>query len=95
LAAPALDQVIVGADGHPLRMVVPEPRTYALHKLWLSAQASRKATKRPRDREHAQIVGRLSERYLGKKIVANDMPWLSKSLKAQIKPLLSAMRETQ
>lgn len=93
LAAPTLEETVIGANGYPLRMVVPEPRTYALHKLWLSKQESRKALKRPRDREHAQIVGRLSERYLDKRLAAADMPWLSSELKAEIKPLLSALRE--
>lgn len=93
LAAPTIDQIIVGADGYPLKIVVPEPRTYALHKLWLSEQQSRTPVKRPRDRDHARIVAQLSERYLGKTLSAKEMPWLSAELKAQIKPLLRAMNQ--
>ena len=93
LQSPQLEQVIVGADGYPIRIVVPEPRTYALHKLWLSQQESRQVVKRPRDRDHAQITARLCITYLGRSFVASDMPWLSKELRAQIKPLISLARQ--
>jgi hypothetical protein len=82
LAAPRFEQFIVADDGYPLRLVVPEPRTYALHKLWVSRRSDRSAVKRPRDVGHAALVAELSQTYLGKRFVAKDMPWLSKDLKA-------------
>ena len=41
LAAPQFEQTIIGEDGRPLRIVVPEPRTFALHKLWVSKRDDR------------------------------------------------------
>jgi hypothetical protein len=57
LAAPPFEQTIIGEDGWPLRLIVPEPRTFALHKLWVSRREDRDPLKRPRDVAHARIVG--------------------------------------
>ncbi len=56
LAAPQFEQTIIGEDGRPLRIVVPEPRTFALHKLWVSKRDDRDPLKRPRDAAHARVV---------------------------------------
>jgi hypothetical protein len=45
-------------------MVVPDPRAFALHKLWLSRQTDREPIKRRRDREQAIAVCRLVLQYL-------------------------------
>lgn len=44
-----VSQVLVARDASPARLVVPDPRWLALHKLWLSAQAKRDPRKRPKD----------------------------------------------
>ncbi len=85
LQCPQFEQVIVAEDGLPLRMVVPDPRTYALHKLWVSQQPSRTPIKRPRNSAHARIVAEIATKYLGLKFKANEMSWLSKPLREQIK----------
>ena len=36
ISSPKFSQVVIGDDGYPAPMVVPDPRTFALHKLWLS-----------------------------------------------------------
>ena len=87
LAAPHFDQVIIGQDGWPLRIVVPEARTFALHKLWVSDRDDRSPLKRPRDRAHAKVVAELVKTYLRMPFRANDMPWLPKQLRAQLKNL--------
>jgi len=46
-----VDQVIGCRDGSPARIVAPDPRWFALHKLWMSAQAKRNPLKRPKDRK--------------------------------------------
>jgi hypothetical protein len=43
--------VIGCRDGSPARIVAPDPRWFALHKLWMSAQAKRNPLKRPKDRK--------------------------------------------
>jgi len=46
-----VDHVIGCRDGSPARIVAPDPRWFALHKLWMAAQAKRNPLKRPKDRE--------------------------------------------
>ena len=41
-----VDQVVPCRDGSPARIVAPDPRWFALHKLWLGAQAKRDPLKR-------------------------------------------------
>lgn len=45
-----VEQVVVCRDGTPARIVAPDPRWFALQKLWLSAQAKRNSLKRHKDR---------------------------------------------
>ncbi|MBO0749115.1 MAG: hypothetical protein J2O44_01615, partial [Porphyrobacter sp.] len=46
-----VDQVVACRDATAARVVAPDPRWFALHKLWLSAQANRNPFKRRKDRE--------------------------------------------
>jgi hypothetical protein len=41
--------VVVARDGTPARMTVPDPRWFALQKLWMSEQNKRNPLKRPKD----------------------------------------------
>jgi hypothetical protein len=45
-----VDQVVGCRDGSPARIVVPDPRWFALHKLWMADQDKRNPLKRPKDR---------------------------------------------
>ena len=45
-----IDQVVGCRDGSPARIVAPDPRWFALRKLWMSAQDKRNPQKRPKDR---------------------------------------------
>ena len=44
-----VDHVVPCRDGTPARVVAPDPRWFALHKLWLGAQAKRNPLKRRKD----------------------------------------------
>ncbi|MCE3288923.1 MAG: uncharacterized protein K0R83_935 [Caulobacter sp.] len=44
-----VDRVTVCRDGSPARIVAPDPRWFALHKLWMSRQAKRNPLKRRKD----------------------------------------------
>ena len=46
-----VDQVIGCRDGSPARIVAPDPRYFALHKLWMAEQNKRNPLKRPKDRK--------------------------------------------
>jgi len=64
LSSPKFSQVVIGDDGHPAAMVVPDPRAFALHKFWLSNQPDREPVKKQRDREQGLAVVRLVIQYL-------------------------------
>jgi hypothetical protein len=81
------EQVVVGADGVPLRMVVPEPRTFALHKLWVSRRDDRNPLKSIKDLAHARIVGKVAATHLGLPLTVKAMSWLPKELKSLIPDL--------
>jgi hypothetical protein len=49
LAGRPVDRVVVCRDATPARIVAPDPRWFALHKLWLGGQAKRHPLKRPKD----------------------------------------------
>lgn len=44
-----VDQVVGCRDGSPARIVAPDPRWFALHKLWMSQKPTRNQLKRPKD----------------------------------------------
>ena len=48
--------VVIGRDAKAARLVVPDPRYFALQKLWLAEKPSRTATKRPKDRAQGSTV---------------------------------------
>jgi hypothetical protein len=64
VSSPKFTQNVIGDDGYPAVMVAPDPRAFALHKLWLSRQADREAVKRKRDKSQALAVCRLVLQYL-------------------------------
>lgn len=51
-----VDHVVACRDASPARLVVPDPRWYALQKLWMSRQAKRNALKRRKDERQGMAV---------------------------------------
>jgi hypothetical protein len=64
VSSPKFTQDVIGDDGYPATMVAPDPRAFALHKLWMSRQADREPIKRKRDRDQAIAVCGLALQYL-------------------------------
>lgn len=87
IGSPQFEQIIVGADGIPLRIVVPEPRTFALHKLWVSQRDDRNPLKKTKDAAHARIVATIARDYLSLRLVSKQMPWLATPLRKLIPEL--------
>jgi len=56
LSSEKFGSVVIGQDGQPAPMVSPDPRAFAVYKLWLSEQADREPEKRRRDRLQAQAT---------------------------------------
>ena len=46
-----VDRIVVCRDSSPARIVAPDPRWFALQKLWMAAQAKRTPLKRPKDQK--------------------------------------------
>lgn len=58
-----VEHVVCGFDGVPARLVVPDPRWFALHKLWLADKPSRNPLKKPKDaKQGALLLSTLLER---------------------------------
>ncbi len=62
--APAFRAVAIDQSGFPLRIIAPDPRAFAVHKLWLSRRLDRDPLKRTRDAAQAKAVATLVTRSL-------------------------------
>jgi len=51
-----VDQVVGCRDGTPARIVAPDPRWFALQKLWMSEKRDRNPLKRPKDRRQGTAL---------------------------------------
>lgn len=51
-----VDHVVVTRDGRPARIVAPDPRWFALHKLWMADKLERNPLKKPKDRKQGTIL---------------------------------------
>jgi hypothetical protein len=57
-----VDRVVLCRDGTPARIVAPDPRWFALQKLWLGKQAKRNPLKRPKDlKQGAALLSAVKE----------------------------------
>ena len=61
---PQIEQTLLDERAQPFTMIVPDPRAFALHKLWLSERVDRDVVKARRDREQAILVARIVTDYL-------------------------------
>ena len=57
--SPKTSTVVIDEKGYPLDYTCPDPRAFALHKLWLSRRSDRDAAKRIRDELQAKTVAGL------------------------------------
>lgn len=64
VSSPKLKQIVIGEDGFPATMPIPDPRSFSLHKLWLSQQPERDPKKKPRDKNQAIEVANLVTSHL-------------------------------
>lgn len=62
--APQFNAILVDERGFPLRMSTPDPRAFALHKLWLSERKDRDPLKAARDHHQSIAVAQLVQTYL-------------------------------
>jgi hypothetical protein len=85
--APTLEDIVIGTDCWPTRIVTVDPRAYALHKCWLAKQIERDPLKRRRDLEQARAVADLAVRWLGLSFAAPELSALPAQLLAGLKDI--------
>ena len=51
-----VDHVLVSRNGLPVRIVAPDPRWFALHKLWMADKPTRNPLKKPKDRKQGTAI---------------------------------------
>lgn len=61
---PQVTQTVIDERGYPLQLHVPDPRAFALHKLWVSGRPDRDRAKARRDSAQARAVAGLIRRFL-------------------------------
>jgi hypothetical protein len=64
ISSPKFSQVIIGDDGYPVSMAVPDPRAFSIHKLWLSEQPDREPIKKQRDEDQSLAIALLVIKYM-------------------------------
>lgn len=86
--SPKLEAIAIDERGYPVRLVVIDPRAFALHKAWLSKRQDREPIKAARDMEQAKTVATIATRYLGKSFDSHEMTALPKELRQAAPKLL-------
>lgn len=87
--SPKLEAVAIDEKGYPVRLVVIDPRAFALHKAWVSRRQGREPIKAARDLEQAKAVAIIATRYLRKPFDSPDMTALPKELRDAAPKLLA------
>lgn len=64
LSAPRFSQMVVSASGKMARMTVPDPRAFALAKMYLADKPTREPGKKQKDYTQALVVTQMVKRYL-------------------------------
>lgn len=80
--SPACETVVIDDDGYPAMAASPDPRAFALHKLWLSERPDRDPAKGRRDRAQADAVaGMVRERLPHMRFDGRDLEALPAELR--------------
>ena len=57
--SPKVETIVMDSRGYPLSLVTPDPRAFAIHKLWLAERADRDPLKRRRDKAQGLLIAEL------------------------------------
>lgn len=64
IASQNISVVAIDSSGFPVRLVVPDPRTFAIHKAWVAKRPDRSPLKVAKDIRQSQAVAILVKKYL-------------------------------
>jgi hypothetical protein len=87
--SPRIEAVAIDERGEPVRLVVIDPRAFALHKAWLSARPDREPLKVKRDLEQAKAAATIATQYLRLSFDSPELEALPKQLR-DLAPELTA-----
>jgi hypothetical protein len=90
--APRMTQIVIAENGYPVRFVVPDPRVFALHKVWLSLQPTRDPMKRKRDFRQGEAVAGLAVEYLNMNFEDDLIAELPAALTSLTRGLIERLR---
>jgi hypothetical protein len=90
---PITTAVAIDDRGLPVRMVVVDPRVFALHKRWLSRRESRDPLKKTRDLDQAATAARIAVDYLNLPFDDHALDALPATLRAGADELVRSGRE--
>lgn len=62
--APPFEAVAIDEKGYPVKIVAPDPRVWAAHKLWVSQRSDRDPVKKRRDEDQAGVVAEIVKTHL-------------------------------
>lgn len=85
--SPKLETIAIDEKGYPVRLVVIDPRAFALHKAWVSRREDREPLKAARDLEQAKAAAIIATQYLRKSFDGPDLTALPSALR-EIAPQL-------
>ncbi len=86
--SPLFEAIAIDERGAPLRIASPDPRAFAIHKLWLSSLPNRAPLKRQRDRAQAEAVAQLVALHLTNlSYEYSDLTGLPKELFEKARPM--------
>ena len=63
-SSPKIMQCVIAQNGFPVMITVPDPRSFVIHKLWLSEEKNRIPEKRRRDRMQAIATAEILKEFL-------------------------------
>ncbi len=93
--APRMTQIVIAENGYPVRFVVPDPRVFALHKIWLSSNPTRDPLKRKRDFHQGEAVAALALDYLNLSFEDDAINKLPQELTSMGSGLVERLRSRQ
>ncbi len=93
--APNFKHLVIAEDGVPVEFVMPDPRYFALHKLWLSQLDNREAVKKPRDLQQARAVAKLAMDYLGLSFAEVELLAFPAQVRAMLPDFLAQLAQEE
>jgi len=93
--APRMSQIVIAENGYPVRFIVPDPRVFALHKIWLSNNPTRDPLKRKRDFHQGEAVAALALDYLNLSFDDDSINKLPQELTSMKTGLIERLRSRE